>query len=482
MFSKIKTALFKNAGLKQRIAKNIFWLNLGEILGRIIRFGIVIYSARLLAVAGFGIFSYAISLAAFLTIASDIGIGSILTRELSKKPEQKQIYLSSAFITKTTLLILITLIILLFHSYFIKIPEVSSLIPIIIALLIFDSLREFCFPIVRAQEKMQIEAGIKILVNATIVILALIVLKFFPSPYYLVLSYVAGSFFGLVAFLIILKEYLKFPVQFRLKPSYELFNSSWRFALYGFLPGIMCSIDLLMLGYFKTAQAVGFYSAAHRPIHFLSIIPTLLAAAFFPNLARLAKQNNQKFRYLIEKGISLAIALALPLTVGGIILGKEIISLVYGEKYLNSILPFQILIISILISYPLAFLADGILAFRQEKQLVKYFLIGLFANIILDLLLIPNWGAVGCSISTAITLVFCGIFAWFVMKRINYFSIFPYLSKIVLALIIMTGITLTLKFIGFKVILNILISAIIYFLSLLILTDSTKKLKSWLLN
>ena len=77
---KILNLLLENQTIKQTILKNTFWLFIGQVMGRILRGFLVIYSARVLGAADWGIFSYAIGLVAFLTIFTDLGINALITK------------------------------------------------------------------------------------------------------------------------------------------------------------------------------------------------------------------------------------------------------------------------------------------------------------------------------------------------------------------------------------------------------------------
>jgi len=72
--NKIKEFLFENKSMRQMVAKNTAWLAIGEMVSRLIRAGLIIYAARVLGTEGYGVFSYALSLAALFTIFSDIGL------------------------------------------------------------------------------------------------------------------------------------------------------------------------------------------------------------------------------------------------------------------------------------------------------------------------------------------------------------------------------------------------------------------------
>src|SRR3989304_9331902 len=107
----LKAFLFENQDVRQTITKNTFWLSFGEIAGRILRLFIVVYAARVLGAAGWGAFSYLTSLAAILTVFSDVGLSSVVIREVTKRPELKDKYFSTAFLFKFILTALSFLII-----------------------------------------------------------------------------------------------------------------------------------------------------------------------------------------------------------------------------------------------------------------------------------------------------------------------------------------------------------------------------------
>jgi O-antigen/teichoic acid export membrane protein len=127
MLKKIKSLLFTNKTAGQTIVKNTFWLMAGEIIGRLIRAGIVIYSARILGAGEYGIFSYAISVAAFITVFSDIGLSAVLTRETSKNPELRNKYLANSFFLKIILIGLNILFVLFIVPLISKLGGVNQL-------------------------------------------------------------------------------------------------------------------------------------------------------------------------------------------------------------------------------------------------------------------------------------------------------------------------------------------------------------------
>lgn len=149
MREKIARLLFSNRTLGQTIAKNTFWLGVSQVASRLLRAIIVIYAARTLGAYGYGIFSYALAVAGFLSLFSDIGVNWILVREAAKHPESRKQYIATTFFAKTALLSLACLLLLLVAPHFVRIEESIVLLPIVALLFFSDGLREFGFALRR---------------------------------------------------------------------------------------------------------------------------------------------------------------------------------------------------------------------------------------------------------------------------------------------------------------------------------------------
>ena len=468
MFSKIKVLLFENRTLRQTVMKNAFWLNFGEIIGRLIRAIIIIYAARVLGSAGYGVFSYALSLAAFFAILSDIGVSGILTREVAKKPDLKTQYLSTIFFIKIGLLILSIILIIFIAPIFTKI-EVLPLLPIIAFLLIFDSLRDFGIAFIRALEKMEKEAVIRIFTNVAIVVFGFIAILISPTSRSLTIGYTLGSGLSLVAIIWILREQVgKIFSYFKRELIYPILCSAWPFALLGLSAGIMINTDMIMLGWFRSTEELGFYAAAYRPVQLFWIIPAILASSLFPIFSRLANKDNEKFRSIFEKAIITVLLIGLPLVAGGLILSDNIIKIIYGNEYLPSIPVFQILLLTIIFVYPGALIGNAIFAYDKQKSLIGYSLLGTLGNVFLNFLLIPYWGIVGAAYSTISTQIIINGFSWWKMKKINNFTILRHLKKIIIATLLMALFVWGLKELGANLFINLPLS-ILFYLSLLYL-------------
>ncbi|MCX6738034.1 MAG: oligosaccharide flippase family protein [Candidatus Parcubacteria bacterium] len=98
MLQTIKKFFFENAGIKQTIIKNTFWLTLAETISRFLRLILIIYAARILGANEYGKLTFALSFVSFFVIFSDFGISPLITRELSQDKDKEKEFYSVVFL------------------------------------------------------------------------------------------------------------------------------------------------------------------------------------------------------------------------------------------------------------------------------------------------------------------------------------------------------------------------------------------------
>lgn len=477
MVDRLKELLFQNKSLKQTILKNVFWLSFGQIGSRLIRAIIIIYAARILGAAEYGIFSYALGLAGFFTIFADLGVSPLLTREVAANPERRSTYFASAFWLKIFLLAITACLVIFLAPKFSNIKEAVPLLPFVALLVALDNLRDFIFAYFRGIEKMQIEGFLTVIMNSVIALTGFIVLSFSQTAGALLFSYIASVAALSVAAFYFIKDLLKKIFKdFNKAIALEFFRNCWPLAFAGLFGIFMLNIDTIMLGWWRTSQEIGYYSASQKVVQIFYTLSAIIASATFPALSRFVKQKDaENAKSLNEKIISLLYLLALPLAVGGLILSKPIIELLFGKEYLPASLSFQILILTLLIQFPSALLSNSLTAHNQQSKLVYYTGFGSLGNVVFNALLIPRWGISGAALATIIAQSAYIFPLWLKIKKINNFYTLRHLKKIALGAIVMGIFSFIFNEIGLSVIINIALSSLIYFLLLYLLKEKILK-------
>lgn len=474
MLLRLKELLFTNRNARQTIAKNIFWLGVGQIGGRLFRATIIIYAARVLGAAEYGIFSYALGLAGFFTIFADLGVSPLLTREIASHPEKQTSYFASAFWIKIFLLTITSVLIIFAAPKFSNIEEIVVLLPFVALLVVFDNLRDLIFAYFKGIEKMEWEAFLVVIMNITIALTGFIVLSFYKTAGALLFSYIASvAILSAASFYFIKNLIIKIFKDFDKKIALQFFHDCWPLAFTGLFGVFMLNIDIVMLGWWRTLEEIGYYSASQRVVQILYVLPAILASSAFPTMARFIKQNESgKAKILNEKSMVALYFIAIPLAIGGIVLASPIIELLFGKEYLPASQSFQILLATLLINFPGAVLSNLIIARNQQTKLVGYVIAGSLSNVIFNTLLIPSFGISGAAIATLISQSVYFAPVWLKIKKISNFNTLRYLKKIIAGAVIMGIFSFVLNKLDLNVIINIILSAGIYFSILYLLKES----------
>jgi O-antigen/teichoic acid export membrane protein len=465
MISKLKTFLFKNLSTRQTLTKNVFWLTLGQIGSRLLRAIIIIYAARALGAGEYGVFSYILGLAGFFTVFSDMGVNTLLMRDAASYPEERSKYFAASFWLKIALLFVASLLLIFVAPHFSKIGIAISLFSLVALMSVFDGLGEFFNSFLRGVEKMELDAFIMIAKNIVLIIVGFSLLTLSPNAQSLIISYSVSLGLGaILAAFFVRKQFLTIFRYFDLNLIKKIVSSAWPIAFSSVLGMFMINTDVVMLGWLRTAQEIGYYSIGQRFVPVLLTLPNIFATAMFPILSRFAGQKEQqKEKNLNEKSMALIFMIVLPIILGGIILATPIIKLIFGQSYLPAVSAFRILITSLIWIFPNVFLTNIVLVHNYQKKIVKYLILSSVVNIGLNILLIPWWGIIGAAVATLVSQTLYVAPTWLTMKKINNFYTLRYLKKIIAGAIIMAGVSFILNYFNLNVILNIVISTGVYF-------------------
>lgn len=457
------------------MAKNTFWLTVSNVGGRLLRAVIIIYAARMLGAAEWGIFSYAISIVTFVTVFTDVGISPILVRETAKlrnESTERTRLLSTSFALKSVFLALGIFIVLAVVPRFGIAVGAKALLPIAVLILIFDTFRELGFSLVRAIERMEWEAALYLATNAAIVGFGFAFLYSSPSVTSFAYAYAAGTGLGMIATIYVLRKYLSGIFSgFSWRTAKYILFSGWPFALSAIMGVLLVDTSIILVGWFRSAEEVGFLAAAQRMVQLLYLLPGVLGVSLLPIFSRLAGKEDGRLQRGLETALGLVYLAAIPIAIGGALTGKEIMSFLFGSEYLGAAAAFQILLLGILINFPAGILSDVVFIYNKQKRLTLYAMIGGFSNLVLGLLVIPRFGITGSAVVTLIAQLAANIYLWHITKKIVRFTILPRLKKAISAAVLTGILVLALKALSLHIVPVVILAGAAYFALLLIMHE-----------
>lgn len=473
-FLRLRGWLFHNKGIASTVTKNFFWLLTSNFGGRAIRGLLIVYAARVLGASQYGVVSYAFSLAGFFLFVKNIGIDSILMREIAKHPDERKEYLSTAFWIEVMLLVITAFLLLVVAPRVAHVPEAIGLFPLVAAFLIFEDMRELLLAVVRGLEKMEVEALIIMIGNVVMAGTGFVLLRTSPTPHALLVAYLLGSLVALGLVVIAVWEYLRGVLtHFRKDFIRPLFKASWPIAFSGLAGMFLANVDVVMLGWWKVTSDIGLYAAGQKLVGVLGALPGALGTAVFPVFARLVGNDQRGHMEILGNHVFRVMFLAaLPLVVGGALVAGPFVRFIFGSGYDGAGGVFTIMLISLLATYPTTVIFTILFAHNRQRETVLYAIITSLLNVGLNFFMIPRYGMYGAAWANLISLVVYALLSWYSVRRLGSFYLFKGTSKIFLATFFMATATgVFMNFWHLPVVAVIIFAAIVYGAALFLLKE-----------
>jgi O-antigen/teichoic acid export membrane protein len=162
-------------------------------------------------------------------------------------------------------------------------------------------------------------------------------------------------------------------------------------------------IDTVMLRYMGGEAELGSYVASYRLMAMAMSFVPILGQVFFPLLSESSGQNPEsEQRYLRWLGQA-SIGLALPIAAGGFILAEPLTRFALGTQYAGAGLLFRWLTLTIVAGPLASYFGAQLIPARREKKYLLAVAAGAAVNVVLNLLLIPRFGAIAAAFTTAIS-------------------------------------------------------------------------------
>ncbi len=184
----------------------------------------------------------------------------------------------------------------------------------------------------------------------------------------------------------------------------RLFRLSAPLAISGASVTIYSLLDKLMIGYFQGASPVGIYSIARNLLE-TSLFPTFaLVMTLRPALAGAwAEGDGDRCRYLVRRSLmnSFFYATCVILVFG--CLSGPLVTGIFSDDFAESARILVIFLPLIMMRSLGSVILPGLIAADRAGTYARLTLAGAVLNFILNILLIPRWGAEGAVVSTLIS-------------------------------------------------------------------------------
>ena len=191
-------------------------------------------------------------------------------------------------------------------------------------------------------------------------------------------------------------------------------------------------IDQLMLAHYKETSDVGFYAVAVSFTELLLLIPLATQNIFYAKLSQVKEADVR--HEMIDSAMRVYKHSLFLLICSGIFLAfsfTTLIKIFYGTAFLPSFMPFLILLPGAFFLYVNNILSNYIIGTRHFLAMSFMASIAAILNIILNIFLIPAYGANGASVASTITYVLLGCALIVCFVRVSGLGFLDFLRRLV---------------------------------------------------
>jgi O-antigen/teichoic acid export membrane protein len=324
---------------------------------------------RYLGPRGFGEYATIFALVAlYQGIFNDVGLSTIVLREIARHPENRSFIVVSAA-TLQTIVAAITYGLLLVGVAIIHYPSDIAAGVVVLGLSLFLTpldILSLTFTADLKLAKLIPPSLVGITLNFGLVAGSLTLHASLPVIVFAVL--VAT----LVQYAIVASISIK-----ALAPLARPSRAPWRWLLVESLPLAANSLlvaftlqaPLLYLSHLSFAEA-GLFNAANRLPQQLILLPFAVRATTFPLLARSWHRDRRSFRRHLTRTVAVTLLVGVPITVGGVGLAPVIVPVLFGTKFAAASMTLQLLLVVFALQFPYIIVAEALIATGHQRVIL----------------------------------------------------------------------------------------------------------------
>lgn len=390
--------------IRKKIYTNISWLFFDKVIRVLGGVFIGVWMARYLGPHDFGLLNYALAYTLFFSVFVHLGLNQIVVRELVRKPKITPYILGTAFGLK--LLGACVAVVFVLGSFLLleMSLEKKTLIFIIVLGFIFQSVDVigYFYEAIIQSKRIVIARNIAFLLSSALKVF--FILNSYDVVYFAIANVVELVLSGI--FILFIFQSNKFCIRrwrYSHKIAKKLLLYSWPLALSTLLISIYMKIDQVMIDVFLNIEQVGVYSVAVRLSEFWVFIPTILVSVLLPYFVDLRKENKKLYHQRLMQLYSLMFWMGVAVGIIAAIFGEVLIRLLFGEVYIGA---YEALLFNIWSGIAISQgLARGIWLISENLQKYRLYnnLMGVFLNILMNFLLIPQFGITGAAVATLVS-------------------------------------------------------------------------------
>ena len=417
--------------MSQSILSNTIIASTGRIIN--VALGVVVLSliSRFLGVPRYGSYTLLLAYGAILQIAADFGLYLTLSRNIIRHPNQENYYLSHITSLRLTLLAA-TFGLGGFIS--LAIPSLRSLItiyPLVALGFMAQSLSQLMMGVYQKYGTIW-RATAGDIIGRLVQVAGLVLLGARDAT----LTSVTVLFALSLAVATFIHRRL-LPPALHIHPAFtwstwqHLLATSWPLGAVLVLNVIYFRIDIVFLSLYRPADQVGLYGLAYRLVESCLFLPAMFGGLLLPHLSSAWLNDRASFSRYFQQGAAAVAWVAVFTVLTLAFFAEPVIFLVAGPTFTAAAPLLRILSVALGIMFLGNFVSFSLVAAGRQKTLLVIAATGAVANVVLNLIFIPPYGAPAAALTTLITEAIVALSASLAVLRLVHIAISPaYLARL----------------------------------------------------
>jgi O-antigen/teichoic acid export membrane protein len=437
--------------------------------------------ARFLGKEGFGDYSLILSFLYVFNILADLGLYSLMTREISR-PEADERKIASNIFTLRIVALFIFLALAVSLVWFFPYTERVKLGVVIASFgYLFLSASQVLMGIFQKYLKID-RAGLADIAGRLVQLgLVVVFVHFKLGLFWLLVSLNISCIINFIFNWIFAKKCVHFGLAFDfsfwktiIKEALPIAASIVLTLIYFKFDTIFLSIGAINRSSANPIVDVGIYNIAYRILEGLIFFPSMFVGLIMPILSKLAVSDKEQFKKVFQKTFDVLVIFVVPIVIGLVVLSLPIVVLVGGGDFVDSSPILKILSIAVGLIFFGNLFGVSIIALNKQKTGAYIYLSGMIFNIATNLIFIPKYSYFGASWTTVATeLLVTILMFWLIYRNVKYIPSLRVVIKSFFAGLVMFLFLYFLK--GQNLFLLVGGGAIIYFVFLYLIKGITRE-------
>jgi O-antigen/teichoic acid export membrane protein len=193
-------------------------------------------------------------------------------------------------------------------------------------------------------------------------------------------------------------------------PRRELLQFGLSTMAYAGIAMTLYSVDVVLVRHFAGDQQTGLYAAAVQWSEFVWFLPIAIEGVMLQTTARLWVEGEvDKVTHLVSRLVRYVALTTAFLLLFVLVFSEQIVTLYFGPEFKDAAVPLQLLVPGAF-AFSLARVIRPVIQARGwVMTLLKVVVAATVINIVLNVAMVPPWGAAGASVATSASFIFVAI-------------------------------------------------------------------------